>query len=143
MIQAHGVTNAIILDELPSDLAKNVGALSPNLTTGTIDRWIEDAAGTFNSILESKGIDQDNLSENATRVIRVGIINYVVSNCLAKGNYSQESIDSVRLRFRESFEEVKNFPEVLGDDHPSTASIKTNIDMSTDTTSTFGSTFKF
>lgn len=142
-IQVHGVTSDIVLDELPGSLSMNITENSANLNTVTIERWIEDGAGIFNSILESKGINEDGLTENATRVIRAGIISYVAAKIYRKGDYTEETIVARVTEFNEARDRVMDFPEVLGESSSATAQIKSNVDVTIDATDSFGTLFKF
>jgi len=141
-IQVHGLTTQMILDELPSSMASNISASSLGVNTIIIARWIQDVAGTFNAILESKGSNVDNLSENATRVIRNGMTDYVVGKVLLKSDYSSDSIAFRFNEYRAAKAELEKTTEFLGNSD-SGSSIVTNVNTSEDTVYTFGDTFKF
>lgn len=138
-IQTHGVTTDIILDE---ENFIGISSSSEGLNTGTIDRWIEDGAAHCNAILESKGIDQDGLTDNATRVVRSCIISFVVKKMYIKSGKSQESIDSKHMEFRDALAQINKMPEVLGDSQNTGAAYKSNIDTTEDVAYEMD-TFKF
>lgn len=130
-VQTHNVTAAEVLEDLP--FAEGVvTSTSKGLNTGTLDRWIKQAAGQLNAILIRKGYDVDALGENETELVRMGITAYARGRALKKREWDREDWEDELDTFEDVKRTVRHMDADMGESAPKTNGIHTNVPSALD-----------
>jgi hypothetical protein len=131
----HNVTPGEVLGELPVQTSK-VTATSTGANTTKIERWIDHAAGQLNAMLRRHGIDPTQLGDDESETIRAGILAYAAAKVAPQiGGVSSEEISRLWETWGSVRKTARDNPQDLGADEDPTASVSSNIDTDSPTSS--------
>lgn len=144
-VETHNVTPDDVLAGLPM-ASGQVTQSSDGLSTDDLDRYIRRGAGRLNAILEGRDIDPANLDEypNFRETVRIGIIAYAQLKALEHHGYGGDDAQIERLQkeWDDIRDTLRNRDRDAGESHDGEAAVRSNVDTSSDKTSTtWGSTY--
>jgi hypothetical protein len=123
-IQTHNVTADDVVEDLPFATG-TVTATSKGLNTPMVERWVKAAAGQLNAILIRKGFDVDNLGENESELVRMGISAFARGRALKKREYDGAG-DELAI-FNDVKDTIRRMDQDMGETAPTANSIHSNI----------------
>lgn len=83
VVAANAVGDEVaVLDSYPGGQSVGITASSSGVNTAQIEDLIERAAGQLNALLDTHGMDPDDLGTDETRMVQAGIVAYAVGRTL-------------------------------------------------------------
>lgn len=128
-IQTHNVTAAEVIEDLPFAEGA-ITASSKGLNTSMVERWVKAAAGQLNAILIRKGFDVDNLGENESELVRMGIFAFARGRALKKREF--DGGDDELAAFDDVKNTIRRMEHDMGETAPSANGIHSNIPSAAD-----------
>lgn len=131
-VNTHNVTHDVVVYEewSPGGTIYEADDTSRRIHRALIEGWVESGAGLLNGILESKGIDPDELADypNAQAMVRAAIIDYVMHRIMRKLGETGAA-ESYLESFRDARNTLSKRPEELGDAQDPVDAVPSSVDL--------------
>lgn len=121
-VHTHDLDVAAILARYPTQDATLITATSKGINTPLIEALIIEAAGSLNAMLRRHAIDPGALDEEATELVRGGIIAYVIAECLDKLQKTEQAA-AWRAKYDAVRRTIRDMPEDLGASQSAVAAV--------------------
>lgn len=121
-IYTHGITVDDVLARYPTQNGTTITATSTGINTPLIEALILEAAGSLNAVLRRHAIDPAALDEEATELVRGGVIAYVIAECMAKMMKADQAT-AWRAKYDVVRRTIREMPEDLGASQSAVAAV--------------------
>jgi len=133
----HGITEADIIQQYPSQDALSISETSRGLNFGDLRHWRDQGAGILNAILSRHGIDPEDLGDDERELVRSGVIAYVIGSALRRSQKLELSREYMS-EWKDTRKTLSERPQDLGASQNAMNQIITNVpDASSDTASRY------
>lgn len=121
-IYTHGITVDDVLARYPTQDTTKITATSAGISTPLIEALILEAAGSLNAVLRRHAIDPAALDEEATELVRGGMIAYAIAECMDKLQKTEQAA-AWRAKYDVVRRTIREMPEDLGASQSAVAAV--------------------
>lgn len=130
-VYTHGIDVAAILARYPTQDTTAITSTSKGINTVLIEALVIEASGSLNAVLRRHAIDPSALDEEATELLRGGIVAYVIAECLDKLQKTEPAA-AWRAKYDAVRRTIRDMPQDLGDSQSAVAAVPASPDYDDD-----------